>query len=138
MWGKLVLFTIIIASLTLPILTNESKQKHVEVLETKPAYKEEVGVVSAYTYLAALTDSTPCITSSGYNICSDPVGVVANNCYPFGTIVDIEGVQYMVEDRMNRRYDCSHWDIVKDSYDEAIQFGRKKLTIKILYVPTND
>lgn len=50
------------------------------------------------------------------------VGGVACNFLPFGTIVVIDGVEYIVNDRCGID-GCI--DIFTESYEEAIQFGRQ-------------
>lgn len=85
--------------------------------------------VFAYTAIQALTDSTPCITASGYNACIGTKKIVANNCLEFGTKVTIQGIDYEVQDRMNERYGCKDFDILMDTYEEAKQWGVKELEI---------
>ena len=86
------------------------------------------GIITAYTSLPELTDRTPYITASGQKV---RVGIIANNCLPFGSIVYINGQPYEVEDRMNRRYNCRHFDIWLPTYKQAKEFGLKKL--KVIY-----
>lgn len=88
-------------------------------------------VVYAYNANISQTDNTPNITASGYNINTNKSKVIANNCLPFGTLVNINDIFYIVLDRMNSRYGCNDFDILMDSYDEAINFGKQNLTIKI-------
>lgn len=91
------------------------------------------GSFSAYTSLAALTDSSPFITADGS---TTHFGVVANNCLPFGTRVrfpDMYGdTVFVVHDRMNSRYGCSKVDIWLPTYDEAIQFGVRTSRVEVL------
>ena len=88
-----------------------------------------MAVVTAYTNLPELTDSTPDIVASGKKVYD---GAIANNCRSFGTKIKLLGKEYTVEDRMNRRYGCSHWDIFVSSYDEAIKFGRIKTEVYVM------
>tara|TARA_R110000868_G_scaffold160448_3_gene390069 strand:+ start:1474 stop:1929 length:456 start_codon:yes stop_codon:yes gene_type:complete len=96
----------------------------VEVKEEK-----EVAEVSAYNAEAAQTDSSPDIMASGKKVYE---GAVANNCLKFGSKVEIGGKIYTVEDRMNKRYGCDHFDIFVAEKSEAIAFGRKNLEYKVL------
>lgn len=64
--------------------------------------------VYGYSSDVSQTDDTPFITASGQHVRD---GIVANNCLPFGTSVIIGGRTYTVEDRMNRRYGCSFFDV---------------------------
>jgi len=92
------------------------------------------GIITAYTSLSELTDSTPCITASGYNLCTGKypeVRPIANNCLSFGTIVEIDGFKYTVLDRMNSRYGCENYDIWLPEYEEAVNWGTKKLTVYV-------
>ncbi len=86
---------------------------------------------TAYNSLAGQTDSTPFITASGTRTRH---GVVAANFLPIGTRIKIPeyyGDQiFIVEDRMNRRYD-KKIDIWMESYDDAIQFGARNITVEV-------
>lgn len=81
--------------------------------------------VSSFTASQDETDNTPCITADGTNICGANENIVANNCLKFGTKVEIDGIVYRVADRMNARYGCNHYDILKNNKTEAINFGRQ-------------
>lgn len=59
------------------------------------------------------------ITATGETV---HVGGVACNFLPFGTVVVIDGVEYVVNDRCGID-GCI--DIFMESYEEAIQFGRQ-------------
>ena len=58
------------------------------------------------------------------------IGAAASNDYPLGTIVYIDGNSYKVADRMA---DGVHGviDIFVDSYDEAVNFGKRYTTIYV-------
>ena len=85
-------------------------------------------VVTAYTSSVDETDSTPDITASGERTRD---GIVANNCLEFGSKVVIEDKVYVVEDRMNKRYGCEHYDIWLETKDEAYEWGRRELAVII-------
>tara|TARA_Y100000310_G_scaffold319693_2_gene375277 strand:- start:3494 stop:3967 length:474 start_codon:yes stop_codon:yes gene_type:complete len=93
------------------------------------------GIVTAYTATASETDDSPCITASGLNVCPEPFPVVANNCYPFGTMVVIANVEYTVHDRKNSRYGCEWWDILLPTQKEALQWGIQEKEIVIYENP---
>lgn len=59
------------------------------------------------------------ITATGETV---HVGGAACNFLPFGTVVVIDGVEYIVNDRCGID-NCI--DIFMESYEEAIQFGRR-------------
>lgn len=96
-----------------------------EPVESKKA------TVFAYVAIPELTDSSPCITASGLNVCNDFKPIVANNCLKFGTKVKIQGKIYEVQDRMNERYTCKDFDILMQDYEEAKQWGVKEIEVLI-------
>ena len=111
-----------------------------EVKQLSPVEKQEtvtdngtpvikIGEFSAYTADENQTDSDPLTMASGKKVYE---GAIANNCLDFGTKVEVNGKVYTVEDKMNSRYDCDHFDIYFTDYEEAIKFGRKQLEYKIL------
>ena len=59
------------------------------------------------------------ITATGETV---HVGGVACNFLPFGTVVVIDGVEYVVNDRCGID---SCIDIFMESYEDAIEFGRR-------------
>tara|TARA_Y100000310_G_scaffold320098_1_gene376155 strand:- start:446 stop:883 length:438 start_codon:yes stop_codon:yes gene_type:complete len=87
--------------------------------------------IYGYSSEVSQTDETPFVTASGYNLNAGG-SVIANNCYPFGTIVSINGRRYRVDDRMNSRYGCDTWDIWFPTRSEAINWGKRYLDIIIL------
>ena len=94
-------------------------------------------VVTAYNTVVAQTDNSPCIAANGDNICGRTDCVIANNDYPFGTKVDLEGFgTCTVVDRMNSRYSWTSEIEVDVSFDKntsgALQFGKQALAMIIL------
>lgn len=83
---------------------------------------------TAYNAEEGQTDADPLTMASGKKVYE---GAIANNCLAFGTKVKVNGKIKVVEDRMNSRYDCDHFDIYMTSYDEAIKFGRQTLEYEI-------
>lgn len=83
---------------------------------------------SAYASSPYQTDSTPCITAAGTRV---RPGVVATNFLPLGTILEINGLKFIVEDRMNSRYAGYYMDLWFPSTSSALTFGRKNLEITI-------
>ena len=94
--------------------------------------KDEImASISAYNSVPEQTDSTPCLGAGGH-ICGRD-DVVANNCLPIGTIVQIDGKIYEVYDRMNSRYGCEYFDIYMGmDVEGAIEFGRQYKEVIIL------
>ena len=84
------------------------------------------GVVTGYNSLPEQTDDTPFITASGQRTRD---GIVANNCLKFGTLVVIGEKTYEVQDRMNKRYGCEHYDIWMEYKSDAVHFGVQHLEV---------
>lgn len=90
--------------------------------------------VTAYTSDPAQTDDTPFITASGSMVRD---GVAAANFLPIGTqfrIPDMFGDKvFVVEDRMNTRYNNQHIvDIWFEGKEQAIDFGKRVGMIELL------
>ncbi len=89
----------------------------------------QLATFTAYNAEVGQTDADPFTMASGKKVYE---GAVANNCLPFGTKIEVNGKVKIVEDRMNSRYDCDHFDIYMESHDDAIKFGKQELTFKKL------
>jgi len=92
--------------------------------------------ITSYTSEVAQTDSSPCITANGYNVCTGAnEDTIAANFLPFGTKVRIPELfgdrVFVVRDRMNRRYP-NRVDVWLRDNDEAIQFGVQFAKIEVL------
>ena len=96
---------------------------------TEGTFMQTIGVISAYTSDPAETDDTPFITASNMTVRK---GIVANNCLRFGTSVFIGEKLYQVQDRMNKRYGCNHFDIWMQNKSDAIEYGRQYQMVIIL------
>jgi len=91
--------------------------------------------VSAYTSRISETDSSPCISADGTNICEYNGCVVASNDYDFGTKIKIDGFGVCeVKDRMNKRYTgTGNIDIYfGKNVEKALKFGRRTLKIVVI------
>jgi 3D (Asp-Asp-Asp) domain-containing protein len=108
---------------TLPMIGQNSLLP-VEAIQTT----EIEGIITQYTPRPEETDSTPFITASGKRV---EEGMVANNCLEFGTLVEIEDEYYVVEDRMNKRFNCNHFDILVFNLEEGMEFGKRTLLVTI-------
>lgn len=97
-------------------------------------------VITAYTSTPDQTDSTPCITADGTNLCKRGTeDVLAANWLPFGTKVKIPGLYgdrvFEIHDRMNRRYGYGRMDIwLNTTKTEAKKFGVKRVAVEIYYL----
>lgn len=92
--------------------------------------------VTSYTSTIDQTDSTPCITANGFNLCEhNQEDVIAANFLPFGTkvrIPDYYGDQiFTVQDRMNARY-YHRADIWMKDRTEAYKWGIRSVTIEVV------
>lgn len=80
-------------------------------------------------YVTAYSEGDDCYTgsimASGKHVYE---GAVAYNNAPLGTVVEIEGSPYVVEDRVARDDTV---DIYMNSKERALKFGRNKRTVKI-------
>ena len=92
-------------------------------------YEKQNQQVFGYSSTIDQTDPDPFTTASGSKVRK---GIIANNCYPFGTWVIVRGEIYTLEDRMNSRYGCNDWDIWFETRQEALNWGHPYLTIEIL------
>ena len=99
-------------------------------------YETINATIYGYSSEKSQTDNSPCITASGYNLCSDTnrnrnPNMVANNCLKFGSRVYISDKLYIVQDRMNKRYtkcgeyDIWYFDIWFSDKQSAINWGVK-------------
>ena len=89
--------------------------------------------VTAYTSEIAQTDGDPFTTASGTTVHR---GTAAANFLPFGSIIQLNGELYTIEDRLNSRYNNLFIvDIWMDSLSEARTFGAQILPVTIRYIP---
>ena len=92
--------------------------------------------VTAYSSTTDQTDSTPCITANGFDLCEhDTEDVIAANFLPFGTKVRLPekfGDRiFTVEDRMNARY-YYRADVWFKTRDAAKQFGAPYTILEVV------
>lgn len=108
--------------------------------EDRTPVKSIIAVVTAYTSRPEETDSTPCITANGHDLCRqyDEGGfgnTVAANGIPFGTHVKFPELfgdkVFIVRDRMNARYGYGRVDVWMPELAEAKKFGVKRVTMEI-------
>lgn len=86
--------------------------------------------ITAYTSSIDETDEDPWTTASGSR--PGPGTIACPAKWDFGTIVEIEGVLYRCEDRMNSRYrGTERYDVWLESKEEALEWGKKELAIYI-------
>ncbi|MDO8571303.1 MAG: hypothetical protein Q7R79_01360, partial [bacterium] len=90
-------------------IPSTSIKPKIKNIKKTPSQRENTIVVTAYSSTRAQTDSTPCITANGFNVCThNTENVIAANFLPFGTKVrfpDHFGDRvFTVQDRMHRRH----------------------------------
>jgi len=118
-----------VISLSQDMVESVSADSHLDSDSEKGTTPEAIpdystGIFSAYTADENQTDDSPTIMANNQKVF---VGAIANNCLEFGTEIEVNNKTYLVSDRMNKRYDCDHFDIYFEDYDEAIKFGRQEL-----------
>lgn len=87
--------------------------------------------VTAYSSSVDETDDTPFITANGEHVGHGTLACPTK--YPFGTKIKIEGRVYTCKDRMNARYrNIEHFDVWQGSKEEALNFGKKEVTVEVL------
>lgn len=106
-----------------------------------PIYEPRVAktynlIVTAYSSTPDQTDSTPCITANGFDLCAhNQEDVVAANFLPFGTKIKIPEYFgdriFTVQDRMNDRY-YYRVDVWLESFQAAKSFGAHYTVIEVL------
>lgn len=84
--------------------------------------------VTSYSSDPAETDDTPDITASGSHVHEGTLACPRK--YAFGTRVEIAGVHYVCEDRMNRKYP-DRFDVWSPSKEAATAWGIQTLTVTI-------
>ena len=103
------------------------------------AQASEQWVATHYCACRICCGKTDGITASGQK--AMPGMTVACNWLPFGTIIQIDGKNYVVEDRGARSEfgDKNHHkkrvDIFVSSHKEALRLGRKTVSVQIQEVP---
>lgn len=127
-WGGLLLL-VLFALWGTRFVNSELAYARAEAAEVEPATEPAVSaVITAYSSTPDQTDDTPFITANGTRVRD---GIVANNCLPFGTEVEINGRTYEVQDRMNRRYGCDRFDVWMESREAAVEWGVREHKVAV-------
>ena len=97
-------------------------------------------IVTAYSSSPDETDSTPCITANGHDLCKhyETFGdgnTIATNFLPFGTTVRLPDAfgdkEFIVRDRMNARFVSNHIDVWMPTKEAARKFGVKRIEMEV-------
>ena len=110
--------------------SNQSVNKLFLEANVPPVYSESLGLrtITGYSSEICQTDSTPFITAYNTKVRE---GIIASNEFDKGTYLSINGKTYIVEDKMNKRYD-DELDIWFLEKEEAINFGRQLVEVYLL------
>jgi 3D (Asp-Asp-Asp) domain-containing protein len=115
----------------LPALAFAEQITHRPVEFPRETYFEVTA--SAYSSTPDQTDASPFITASGTKV---RYGIIAANFLPIGTTVQIGEDTFIVEDRMNSRYNGKYYiDIWMPSREAAQAFGVQTLFIELIAYP---
>lgn len=112
------------------------KPAHVAMVDTislpdvalKEPAQELTATLYAYSSTLGQTNGNPFVTASGVRVNAK---TVANNCLPFGTRLEINGQDYIVQDRMNARYGCASFDVWHPTTADAIAFGKQTKVVTV-------
>jgi len=112
------------------------KDQPVNIAKLHKVLRTVTVIATAYSSDVYQTDSTPCITANGFNVCKHgKEDVLAANFLKFGTKVRIPELYgnkiFTIQDRMNKRY-THRVDLWKTSRDRAITFGKRLIKIEIV------
>ena len=124
----IVLIMLGLGILTILLITFSKPQQVSLPVQKELPYRIIVAEITAYNPLPEQTDDTPFIMASMERVFEGAVACPRD--LPFDTEVEILGKRYICKDRMNIRYK-NHFDIFMFSYEDAIQFGRQLLEVKI-------
>ena len=127
-------FIVIILVAPCLIISYLIKQNELIVVATREV------VATAYSSTVDQTDSTPCITANGFDLCENNVEeIITNNGLKFGTKIRIPALYgsrvFTVADRMNSRYGANRIDIWMTDRDRAMDFGKRLVEMEIVKEP---
>lgn len=124
--------TPLIGPLNSVLPTSEEATPEVRVVSTS------MRTITAYNSVPEQTDSTPCITANGFDVCEHwTEDTIAANFLKFGTKVRIPELFgdriFIVRDRMNTRF-SDRIDVWMKEIPEARKFGKKTAYIEVVEV----
>lgn len=116
--------------------TNESADNAAQLPEIRFWQNSGMHVLTAYNSEIGQTDSDPCSTANGFDLCKhNTEDSLAANFLPFGTQVKIPELYgdriFIVRDRMNSRFP-DRLDVWFKDHGRAIHFGTQYATIFVL------
>lgn len=115
----------------------------IEPLETKiELYSlDDKTTFTGYSLSVDETDENPCVGAGNNNLCElRPIlkeegrTICASRDLPLDTVIYIDGIgECIIKDRMNKKYKgTNRVDILFDSKQEAINFGKQQLSYVII------
>ncbi|HBX15873.1 MAG: hypothetical protein UV20_C0009G0051 [Candidatus Magasanikbacteria bacterium GW2011_GWA2_42_32] len=96
----------------------------VERETNRPGLAQEA-IISHFTASTDETDDTPCLTADGTDICPAKENIAAANWLPFGTLIEVDEIQYRIADRMARKNGYPKIDLLVSSKKEAFKKGKE-------------
>jgi 3D (Asp-Asp-Asp) domain-containing protein len=155
LWVKLILLLLFITGLLVGFALNEGYEKEKSLQDNiLEAFNSPILVISqsygvimyeeikentkiyalttAYNTVSWQTDSTPCISASGHNICKMTNVVACPRSIELGTRVIIDGIYYTCLDRLATKYD-NRFDIsFNKDIQGALNYGKQWKEIEIV------
>ncbi|MBU1131912.1 3D domain-containing protein [Patescibacteria group bacterium] len=115
------------------VVSAHESTETIKVLETRNV------IATAYSSTADQTDSSPCITANGLNVCeNNEENVIAANFLFFGTKVKLPELFgdriFIVHDRMHSRFGGNRIDIWMTDRPKAKEFGVKRTKMEIIEI----
>lgn len=122
-----------------PIKPQPTQPPQLEAPRSTPVVAQNeyqlVAKVTGYSSSVNETDDSPTITASNT---TTRHGVVANNCLPLGTEIELKGLRgvesgiYYVEDTKAPRFGCEWIDVWRSSKGSARKVGVQHTTVRIV------
>ncbi len=113
------------------IVTQEATKEIERIVEVeKPLYQEQVFIVTAYCPCKECCGKSDGVTFTGTNAKENHTIAVDPEILPYGTVVEIAGIFYVAED-CGGGIKGNKIDIYFNSHNEALEWGRKVMNVKV-------
>ena len=140
--NKLFPFSISVLCLVFMVMCLYIINTHLKQLQTKSTIDWAIvdTIVTAYDSEKNQTDSSPYMTTTqekcvpGGIAVSRPLELLA----PIGSIIIIDGIEYTVNDRMDKRWHDLRADIWMPDKDDAIRYGKQEKRVVIIVEGKSD
>ena len=123
------------------VVSEPETKPTIPVKETRVEVKKKLWVTAtAYSSTRWQTDDTPCITSTGYDVCNKTKNIIAVSrdlvrslgYHRQVRLPSLYGSEiFYIEDTMNARF-VNRIDIHHDSIKDAREFGVKRIEIEVI------